>query len=435
MQKTFVVFLAASAVLLCASSNAQDIANDSGTWSQILGPDRNGQVNSKLKLDWSGTPKTLWQKEVGAGFSGPVIQGNDLIVFHRPGRRPGKLVVEKLNATTGAAIWSREIDTRFQAGIDGDAGPKATPLIDGDRVFCYGPNGELFCLSLADGKVVWQLDLQKKFNVSVGYFGCGSSPIVVGERLILNVGGREEYSIVAFDKKTGEVEWNAVQDGPSYSSPIVVEHGGLKIAVFLTRTRLVGIDSESGKVLFSNKFGKRGPTAIGAMPVLFDGKKILVTAAYQCGALVVDLEDLDFGAESPTTLKPVWKDRESLASHYATPVFVDGHFFGTTGREDIGNGSYRCVDAESGRVKWDEAGFPVGHTLAIGRQLLVLDHQGKLSLLEADANKFQLVKSTKVSSGQTRAIPAFKNGRLFFRSNAAGGKATLKAIQVADDSK
>lgn len=423
------------AIFFCASSNAQEIGNDSNAWSQILGPNRSGQIDSKLKLDWQGMPKTLWQKSVGAGFSGPVIRGDDLIVFHRPGRRPGKLVVEKLNATTGAAIWSREIETRFQAGIDGDAGPKATPVIDGDRVFCYGPNGELFCLDMKDGQVVWQLDLQKKFKVGVGYFGCGSSPIVVGKRLILNVGGREEFSIVAFDKQTGEVEWNAVQDGPSYSSPIVVEHGGLKIAVFLTRTRLVGIDSESGKVLFSNKFGKRGPTAIGAMPVQFDGKKIMVTAAYQCGALVVDLEQLNISGDGPVALQAVWKDGDSLASHYSTPVFLDGHFFGTSGREDVGNGSYRCVDARNGRVKWEKTGFPVGHTLAIGGQLLVLDHQGKLSLIESDTNRFRLVKSSQVGSGQTRAIPAFKNGRLFFRSNAVNGKGTLKVIQVAVESK
>lgn len=342
------------------------------------------------------------------------------------------LAVEKLKADTGDLIWKREIPTRFRAGIDGDAGPKATPLISGDHVFCYGPDGELFCLKMNSGEVVWQVDVRKKFGVSVGYFGCGSSPIVVGDLLLLNVGGRDDSSIVAFNKLTGEVEWNAVQDGPSYSSPIIVGVDSTKVAVFLTRTRLIGIDAASGKVLFSKKFGKRGPTAIGAMPVRFDETKVFVTAAYQCGAMVIDLSDLDAKSTSLVNLKPVWKDADAFASHYATPVFLNGYFYGSTGREDIGNGSFRCIDATNGRVKWDEANFPVGHTLIRADQLLVLDHQGKLNLLKATPDKFQRVKACQVFDGMTRSIPAFADGRLFFRSNANNGKATLKAIKVAE---
>ena len=427
-------FIALSVVwLICTSLNAQQSDTDADGWAQILGPQRNGRVATDVTIDWQGQPKTLWEKEIGAGFSGPILLANELIVFHRPGEgRAAKLVVEKINADDGKLIWKQEIPTSFRPGMDGDAGPKATPLIDNDHVYCFGPNGELFCLQLKDGKVVWQENVREKFGAAVGYFGCGSSPIVIGKNLLLNVGGQNETSIVAFDKTTGAVEWNAVEDGASYSSPVTCKIKGVDVAVFLTRTRFVGLEAATGKVLFSNKFGKRGPTAIGAMPVLFDETKVLATAAYRCGAVVYDLNQLDVENSEALALKPIWKNAEAFASHYSTPIYFKGHFYGTSGREDIGNGSYRCIDAVSGAVKWDQPNFPVGHSIGIGKQLLVLDHRGKLSLIEANAEQLKLLKSAQVFDGETRAIPAYSDGRLFFRSNARNGKATLKAIKVAE---
>ncbi|QEG21382.1 outer membrane protein assembly factor BamB family protein [Mariniblastus fucicola] len=424
---TAIAFVACFCVSNLFAQDASDSENSD--WPQILGANRNGVLADSVTLGWQKTPDVIWETEIGEGFSGPVIVDDELILFHRPDGARGKfLIVEKFNVTDGRSVWKQKIASQYRGAMDGDAGPKATPVIQDGFVYCYGPDGELACLEFDTGKIVWELNARKKFNASEGYFGCGSSPLVVDGKVLLNVGGRKGASVVAFDASDGEVLWKAIDDEASYSSPIVVEHDGKKMAVFLTRTRFVGLDVDSGKVLFSNSFGKRGPTAVASMPVAF-GSKLFANAAYRVGATVVDLKNLKTAGDE---IAPDWSSENAFASHYGTPVFFNGHFYGTSGREDMRNGSFRCLEASTGDVKWDQDSFPVAHTLLIGEQLLVLDYEGKLSLIEPSPAGFQQIQSATIFNGPTRSIPAFSDGKLFFRSNAKSRVGKLVAIDVSE---
>jgi outer membrane protein assembly factor BamB len=413
-----------------ASSVAQDNQSSANLdWPQILGANRNGIIAETGRLGWDDEPVVVWEKDVGEGFAGPVISGEELILFHRPNGSRGKsLVVEKFNANSGASVWKRELETQFNGAMDGDSGPKATPVISDGFIYCHGPDGELACLKFDDGQIVWQLNARKQFKASSGYFGCGSTPIVIDGLVLLNVGGRDGASVVAFDALTGEVKWKAVKDEASYSSPIAVQHNGKSIAVFLTRTKFVGLDAASGEILFSNPFGKRGPTAVASMPVAF-GSKIFANAAYRVGAMVVDLSKIKTPGEP---IEADWSSNTAFASHYGTPIYRDEHIYGTSGREDFGNGSFRCIEAATGDLKWEQSSFPVAHTLSVGELLLVLDHKGQLGLIEPSPDQFKLLKTAKVFKGETRAVPAYSNGRLFFRSNAESKVGKLIAIDVKE---
>ena len=395
-------------------------------WPQILGANRNGVSAESADLGWDGQPKVAWEVEIGDGFAGPVISGGELILFHRPKGKRGKLVVQKFNAADGESVWSTDLNSKYGGKMDRDTGPKATPVIQDGFVYCHGPDGELACLDFKSGEVVWEINARELFDAPTGYFGCGSTPLVVDDKVLLNVGGKDGAAVVAFDAGSGEVAWRAVNDTASYSSPIAVDHDGKKMAVFLTRTRFIGLDVETGDVQFSNSFGVRGPTAVAAIPVAF-GSKIFANAAYNVGATVIDLANLK---EKGGEIKPDWSSGTAFASHYGTPVFYEGHFYGTSGREDYRNGSFRCIEAATGKIKWDEKSFPVSHTLLIGNQLLALDFQGKLSLIEAKPEKFTATKTATVYKGATRAIPAFSNGHLFFRTNAESQIGKLIAIEV-----
>lgn len=421
------LYLIAVVFSICLGSSLASGQVAETEWPQILGSSRNGVAVDSKQIGWNGKPKVVWQIEVGDGFAGPVISNDELILFHRPLGIRGKLIVQKFNVDSGKSIWKTELRSRYRGKMDGDTGPKATPVIQDGFIYCHGPDGELACLDFASGKTKWEVNTRKLFNAPTGYFGCGSSPIVVDGKLLLNVGGKEGAAVVAFDASSGEVVWKSVDDTASYSSPIVVEHDGKQMAIFLTRTKFVGLDVATGDVQFSNSFGVRGPTAVGAMPVAF-GSKIFANAAYNVGAMVIDLENLEGqGGE----IAPDWANKKAFASHYGTPVFFEGHFYGTSGREDMRDGSFRCIDAATGDIKWDEPSFPVAHTLRIGKQLLALDHKGKLSLIEAMPGKFSVTSAAKVFDGETRAIPAYSNGRLFFRSNAKSRVGKLIAIKVA----
>jgi len=421
------LYLIATAFAICLGSSLAVAQVAETDWPQILGSNRNGVFDSSKPIGWNRKPKVIWTADIGEGLAGPVVSNGELILFHRRNGSRGRLIVEKFNADSGESIWETKLRSSYRGKMDSDTGPKATPIVQDGFVYCYGPDGELACLDFASGKTKWEINARKMFNASLGYFGCGSSPIVVDGKVLLNVGGKEGAAVVAFDASSGEVVWKAVDDTASYSSPIVVEHDGKQLAIFLTRTKFVGLDVATGEVQFSNSFGVRGPTAVGAMPVAF-GSKIFATAAYNVGAVVIDLENQQGQGGK---IKPDWSNDKAFASHYGTPVLFEGHFYGTSGREDKRNGSFRCIEAATGNVKWDEPSFPVAHTLRFGKQLLVLDHLGKLSLIEATPNKFAVTSSATVFEGKTRAIPAYSNGRLFFRSNAKRQVGKLIAIEVA----
>jgi outer membrane protein assembly factor BamB len=381
-------------------------------WPQINGPNRNGvAVNETLQAQWPADGlKKVWSHAVGQGNAGPAIADDKLIIFHRPGK---SYLVEALDPETGKQIWKKELPAEYTGGMDGDLGPKCVPLIQDGHVYLLGAGGKLFCLKFNDGSVVWQKNVLKEYRCQPGYFGVGSTPIVVDGKLILNAGGRNA-AIVAFDAKSGKEAWKSFNDEASYSSPIEFKIDGQSVVVFVTRLNLVGLDPKSGKVLFQTPFGKSGPTVNGAMPVrvTLEGKEFLfVSAAYGVGAHWLEV--------SKDNVDEKWSNDTSFSSQYSTPVFADGGLFGTAGREDFKNGSYRCIDPSNGKVLWQQDDFPVGHSLLVGKQILVLDSSGSFHVIEADKSRFKQVYQTKLFESEARAMPAIANGLYYARSNSS----------------
>ena len=201
-----------------------------GDWPQILGPHRNGVADAEQIADaWpTGGPKTLWQREVGTGFAGVAVSKGTAILFHRVGEQE---IVVALNAHTDKEKWKSAFPANYSPSYTEDDGPRATPVIAGNRVYPYNASGYLRCLDFATGKVLWKRDTYEEFNSkkefhgepSQGYFGFASSPIVEGNKVILNVGGdTQDSGIVAFAADTGETVWKATSERASYSSPVAV---------------------------------------------------------------------------------------------------------------------------------------------------------------------------------------------------------------------
>jgi outer membrane protein assembly factor BamB len=394
-------------------------------WPQINGANRNGFVAPGTLLEkWpSEGPKRIWSHSVGQGFSGPAVVANKLIIFHRPAEN---YVVEAIESDTGKLIWSVELPSRYDGGgPDQDNGPKAVPLIHHDRVYLYGTGGNLFCVSLEDGKSIWQKNVLEIYRGPRGYFGAGSSPIVINERLLLNVGG-DQAGVVAFDLETGKELWKSFDDRASYSSPIEAQINGLATAVFVTRMHVVGLDPETGNVLFETDFGKRGPTVNGAMPV-FTNDHLFINSAYGIGAQWLSTK----GGK----LETVWANDNSFSSHYSTPIYFNGYLYGTAGREDFGNGSFRCVEAATGLVKWTQNDIPVGHTLCVDNQLLLLDCEGTLHQIKPSETRFDQMRSAKILDGPSRSMPAISDGKLFARTNASNKKGELSCFQIGESKK
>jgi outer membrane protein assembly factor BamB len=376
-----------------------------GDWPQILGPARDGHaVNEKLAAAWPATgPRKLWERPVGQGYAGVAVAAGRVYVFHRQGDQE---LVECLAAETGAPLWKREFDAQYSGGIDPDKGPRCVPLVVDGQVVVLGAAGGLRCLATEDGSVRWQRDLLEDFRADEGYFGFGSTPLAVGDRLLVNVGGKKDAGIVAFSLADGSTLWQATNDGASYSSPTLTKVGGQPLAVFATRLNAVGIAPDTGKIVFRFPFGMRGPTVNAATPLVFRDQAFF-TANYGVGALLARLE--------PGGATTIWESGDALSSQYPTPIYLDGHLYGIDGREDVGRARLRCVEASTGKVMWTEPNFGMAHAILADGKLVLQKTSGELLLVEPTPRAYRLLAQAPVFKSEARSLPALSNGRLFAR--------------------
>ena len=334
-------------------------------WPQFLGPQRNGvYTGPALASSWpAGGPRKVWQKPIGQGFAGPVVAGDRLIQFHRVGREE---VVDALDARTGDPRWHYAYPTTYRDDFGFDDGPRAVPVVANNRVFTFGAEGQLHAVDLATGKKIWSVDTMRRFAVRKGFFGAAGSPLVEDDRVIANVGGTDgekAAGIVAFSADTGAILWTATNHEASYSSPVGATLGGKRVAVFLTRRGLVGIDPATGRVLFERMWRSRSASSVNTATPLVIGDLIFISAAYETGATAMRL--------SGNELKELWASDDVMSNHYATSVFFGGFLYGFHGRQEYGP-SLRAVELNTGTVQWSVDKFKAGTVTLAGDKLLVL---------------------------------------------------------------
>jgi outer membrane protein assembly factor BamB len=382
-----------------------------GDWPQILGPTRSGHAEGERLLDtWPAAgPKLLWKFPLGSGYAGPAVMGNRVLVFHRTGAGER---VECLDAVSGKSVWKADFEANYRGGIDADKGPRCVPLIAGNAVYVFGAAGDLHAVALDTGKPLWSRALCDDYKSDLGYFGAGSTPVLVGGKLLVNVGGKGA-GLVALDPATGKTAWQATDEVASYSSPGVVSLDGKDQALFITRMNCVLADPASGQVKTLFPFGARGPTVNAATPLVFGGK-LFTTASYGIGAAFASLD--------ASGAKTVWTNDDTLSSQYSTPVEHQGFLYGTHGREDQGAAEFRCVEAASGKVRWSQPNFGVAHAMLADGKLLIQTADGRLALVAADPAKYRELATAQVTQQPTRALPALASGQLYVRTGSGGGE-------------
>ncbi len=228
-----------------------------------------------------------------------------LILFSRQGDNER---VQCLDAASSKAIWSADYPTAYQDDFGFDDGPRATPSIDGNHVYTFGAEGSLRCWDLGSGKPLWAIDTTAQFHQSKGFFGMACSPLIEGDAVILNVGGRGA-GVVAFDKGSGKVMWQATDDEASYASPVAATFGGKRYVLALTRSGLDAFEPTGGRVLF--RFPWRSPmnaSVNAATPLVIDDR-VFVSASYETGAAL-----LRFREAGP---EKIWSGDDILSNHYA----------------------------------------------------------------------------------------------------------------------
>ena len=388
-----------------------------GDWPQILGPNRNGKAEGEqLSEAWPASgPKAVWRYSLGSGYAGVAVVSSHVIAFHRV---KDSERVESLDSVTGKSQWTADFTAHYRGGVDADIGPRCVPLIANGTVYVFGAAGDLHAVALDSGKKLWSRSLLADYGGEEGYFGAGSTPILVGGKLVVNVGGRGA-GIVGLDPVSGKTVWQASEEGASYSSPAVVTIGGQEQALFVTRLNCVLADPAVGRVTKLFTFGQRGPTVNAATPLVL-GDRFFVSASYGVGAA--------FASLSGTTAKQIWANDETMSSQYGTPVEHNGFLYGIHGREDVGVAELRCVEAATGKVRWSKSGFGVAHLILADDKLLIQKADGQIALSSADPGQYRELGAYRLTRDPTRALPALSRGVLFVRNGSGGG--ALIALEV-----
>jgi outer membrane protein assembly factor BamB len=393
------LLLAALCTLVTFPLGAED-------WPQFLGPARNGVYSGNdLAASWPASgPAMVWKREVGQGFSAPVVAQGRLILFHRVGN---KETVESIDAKTGKTVWVFDYPTNYRDDFGFDEGPRAAPVIAGGRIYTLGAERVLSAIDFASGKKIWSVAAQEKFGAPKGFFGAASGPLVEGDKVLVNVGGPNGAGIVAFDRESGKVLWTATSDEAGYSAPVAATVGGARHALFLTRVGFVDLDPATGKVLYQMRWRSRNDASVNAATPVVVGDIVFLSASYGAGAIA-----LRWNAGK---WEKLWASDDALSNHYSTCVYRDGILYGYHGRQEYGQ-ALRAVELKTGKARWSVDDFGAGTVILAGDRLLALRESGELVVAPASPDGFHPSAKAHLLPGIVRSYPALAEGLLYLRN-------------------
>ncbi len=319
-------------------------------WPQWGGPRRD--------LVWreKGIVKTLppgdvlprmWATPIGEGYSGPAVADGRVFITDLVDRR-SKSAVERvlaLDAATGRVLWTYAYPVEY--GIAYPAGPRATPVVDGNRVYAAGAVGDLACLEADTGKVVWKKSLPAEYGANLPTWGLSASPLVDGEQLIALVGGRDGALLVSFEKTTGKELWKAIDDpAVGYVPPVIMTFGGLRQLIEWHPRAVTSLDPATGKVLWEVPFQAKVGLVISTPRQV--GSRLFVTAFYN-GPMMLEV------AADGRSASVLWRGKseseiktDGLHSIMSTPWMTETHIYGV-----CSYGQLRCLDAKTGERIWE----------------------------------------------------------------------------------
>jgi outer membrane protein assembly factor BamB len=394
-------------------------------------------VSTETRLRHQLPPPLVWEFPRGSGYTSPAVAGQRVVFLHRLGDNAGdNEIVECLHAETGAAQWQFRYPTTFEDRYGYNNGPRSSPVIDQQRVYTVGALGQLHCLDLHNGRLVWSLNLHAKYGARQDFFGVASTPLVEGRLLIVSVGAPRGPSIVALEKDTGREVWRAGRDwGPSYASPVPATiQGRRRVLVFAGGESqpptggLMSIDPADGKVDFAFPWRSRTYESVNAScPVVFDNH-VFISASYRTGGALIQINP-DF------SYRQVWTTQQ-FGLHFNTAVYKDGFLYGFDGRNEP-DAALACVEAASGKVVWREAvewtetfevggrsqpqtmGTYRGSLLSVDGQFLCLGELGHLLWMDLTPKGYREVSRARLFlARESWTLPVISRGLLYVVQNA-----------------
>ena len=384
-----------------------------------------------------------WRTPIKHGFAGPAVADGRVFVtdFERTAGLVGTERILCLDELTGEILWTLEWEANY-AGISWDEGPRATPTVDGDRVYAVGATGVLTALRGETGQVLWRTSFVEDYGAEVPMWGFASAPLVDGDRLITIVGGEPDAKVVAFDKMTGAEVWRAlssVESGPGVGQPIIIEAGGVRQLIIWHPLAVSSLDPTTGEVYWEQPF-QVGADMTVATPVR-RGSDLFVTTFYD-GPMMLALDNDRPGAElrwQGTSHSEILTD--GLHAVIGTPIIQGDHIYG------FGSyGQLRCLVVATGERVWETqeatgergrwvSAFMVRHE----DRVFINNDRGDLIIARLSPNGYEEISRTSLIAPTSRpgnrrrltyvnwSHPAYANRHIYARNDEEIISASLAA--------
>jgi outer membrane protein assembly factor BamB len=401
-------------------------------WPEWRGKGRNGIWTESGILDKFPEKglTAVWRTPIHGGFAGPAVAAGRVFVtdFKRSSGKKGMERALCLDEKSGKILWTREWDADYQ-GISYDTGPRATPTVDGDRVYIVGGSGTLLCLNARTGDVIWRKDYVKDYRMQMPTWGIASAPLVDGDRLIAIVGGQPDAKVIAFDKMTGKEIWRALPSDSEqgYSQPVIVAARGTRQLIIWDPTAVVALDPATGKTYWQHSF--RINLSLTLATPVFDGSRLLVSSFYN-GSMLLDL--------AKENASVIWKGKsnseintDGLHAVVNTPVIDGDYIYGI-----CSYGQFRCLNLKTGERIWEtmevtkeKARWASGFIVRHGDRYFINNDRGELIIAKLSAQGYQEISRTQLikptsNPGNRRELgavnwshPAYANRHIVARND------------------
>jgi outer membrane protein assembly factor BamB len=297
-------------------------------------------------------------------------------------------------------------------------------VINEGKAYSLGTMGNLFCFNATNGDVLWQRDLNKEYEIRMPIWGISATPLITGDKLILQISGSNNACVIALDKNTGKEMWRNLEDIAAYSAPIIIEKNGKRVVVVWTEDSLTGLNPETGEVYWRFPW-KTGSGMSISTPVLFND--YIFVSAFYSGSLLVKL------GNNYTSAEKVWQregesERKTDALHCVmnTPVIIDNFIYGVDSY-----GELRCLELATGDRVWEDLTavnknrWANIHFVQNGNKTWMFNEHGELIISELSPKGFMEISRTKIIEptkeqlprGVTWSHPAFANKHVFIRND------------------
>jgi outer membrane protein assembly factor BamB len=408
--------------------SAQVAAED---WPQWRGKNRDGAWTETGILEKFAGPQIplKWQVEVGSGYSGPTVAEGRVFLTDRVHEPRSTERVLCFDEQTGKPLWRYEYPAEY-GRVGYPAGPRASVTVDGGMAYALGATGQMHCFDAANGRLLWNVDLGRKYDIQMPIWGITAAPLIADDLVILHIGGRGAC-VVALDKLDGSERWRALGDRGQYSAPILVEQAGQRVVIVWTGDSVSGLAPANGKVLWRYVWKPKNMPIGVATPVVH-GDRVFFTSFYD-GSLMLRL------AQDRPAVEKVWQrvganenppNTDALQSIIATPVFDGTHIYGVDSY-----GELRCLDAATGDRVWEDLTavpqdrWSTIHFVKNGDNHWLFNEKGQLIIARLTPQGYDEISRAKLiepTTDQLRrrggvgvcwAHPAFANKHIFQRSD------------------